>query len=341
MSARVRAALVASFAILANPTTGRADPAGGATPPSRAASDSTADVRRARSPAPGDAPFGANVIFERARSAAAQRCTAGLAYHIIVTAVVGGTVRENRFGATYLGDLDELHVNASSDEEAAHPSVPHGVDVAVTLFGGSVGGLSRALTKSLNHDEPKELIGVPRLRPNYAFGLRRVDDASPPAASDVAGPSSSSSPSSSYRTIGKIASSFLRDYEAALVGDGDLDGVDTYHLRLTPRRDPQRNRLREIWVETASYLPVRIISSANFQAGPATRVSWQIDYRDVDGCRLIDEERALGPLDYGRDRTYERTTLRFEYDAERGSGAVPVFMFEKPAEHDDVFEPEE
>ena len=39
-----------------------------------------------------------------------------------------------------------------------------------------------------------------------------------------------------------------------LLGKEKDDGVDVYHLALEPLRDPERNRLRELWVDAKTIL---------------------------------------------------------------------------------------
>jgi len=244
----------------------------------------------------------ADAIFSRARDAASmQRCQARLEYIIVVAADIDGRVEENHFRASYLYDLDYLHVNAFSREEQQHPYVPHGSNIVVAPFGIELIGLSRALTTKINHDGPPlDLLGVPVLKPSYTFGLKRASQGSPQPQD--------TQPPSGLRVIGST-SALLRDYAVELVAVEKYEGDEAYHLRLTPLHEPRRYRLRELWVDASSYAVLQIVTNGNFGEGPPTKSKWVTTYHDVDGCRVIDREVALDALDYGRDRKFEKTTI--------------------------------
>jgi hypothetical protein len=62
--------------------------------------------------------------------------------------------------------------------------------------------------------------------------------------------------SSSLRTIA-IVSAQAPDYRVALIDTPAIDGMPTYHLGLSPVRNPKANRLRELWVGTMIICPER------------------------------------------------------------------------------------
>lgn len=297
-------------------------------------------------------PPSADAIFLRAREAADTPCDARLAYHVVVSATVAGRPLANRFAATFDGDVDALDVARFDDAELAHPAVPHGTNLAITLtlgtgagLGGGVGPhetgglphLSEVLTQKLNRDPPtEELLGVPMLSPTYTFGLR-----SPSSPNATPEPSAGASPDPSLRTIATATASYLRDYAVTLAGVEPIAGTTADHLRLVPRRDPTRYRLRDVWVDAATDAVLQIVTDGNFVAGPPTRAMWRVVYRDVAGCRAIASETALAPLDYGRDRIYRDTTIVFDYDAAPGAGHATAFVFRRPVEADDLIEPPE
>ncbi len=283
---------------------------------------------------PSAQPPDADTIFSLARDAAStQRCPARLEYVIVVAADIDGRVEQNHFRATYLYDLDYLHVDAFSREEQQHPFVTHGVNVLVTLPFVPLIGLSRALTAKVNHDgAPLDLLGIPVLKPSYTFGLRRSSQESPQ-------PQDTRSPSG-LRVIGSTTAR-LRDYAVELVGVEKYEGHEAYHLRLTPLREPSHYRLREVWVDASSYAVLQIITDGNFIDGPPTRSEWVTTYQDVDGCRVIDREVALGLLDYGRGRKYEKTTIFFDLIKDPAAYRVPIVTFRRPQGDDDLLEPDE
>ena len=291
-------------------------------------------------------PLTADTIFARTRDAASATCRARIEYVIVVTAVVNGRPKQNHFRATYLGD-GYLRVANFSNEEQQSPYVPHGVNILVTLgLGvgnvragdgyqtGGLPGLSRALTNLIDHDGPPPLLlGVPLLEPGYAFGLRRHP-------SGAVGVVPQSAPSPGLRTIGTATASY-REYDVELVAiEAEADGR-AYHLRLTPRREPQRNRLREMWVDVSTFTPLRVITAGNFTAGPPTRARWLTTFHRVRNCTLIDTETALEPLDYGRSNVYDRTSIVFDVISDPDAYRTPVLTFRRPPAGDELVEPDE
>ncbi len=273
----------------------------------------------------------ADAIFSRARDAAsAQRCPARLEYVIVVEAHVDGHVEQNHFRARYLSDLDYLDVDAFSDEEQRSPYVPHGVNIEIIPLVPLV-DLSRALTAKVNHDGPPlDLLGVPELKPSYTFGLRRASAHQPsPQADD-----------SPLRLIGSTTAR-SRDYAVNLVALELYEGVQAYHLRLTPLHDPARYRLRELWVDAASYSVLQVLTKGNFSEGPPTSSKWLTTYRDVNGCREIDREVALDTLDYGHDRQYTNTTISFDIIEDPTAYRSPVLTFRRPQADDVLVEPDD
>jgi hypothetical protein len=77
------------------------------------------------------------------------------------------------------------------------------------------------------------------------------------------------------RTIGSVSTSVESDYRADVV---DAD-ARTYHLRLTPRRDPDRNRLREIWIDRDGYAVRRFIAADRMYHGDTD--AWDPETFDV------------------------------------------------------------
>ena len=277
-----------------------------------------------------------------ARDAATlNECPRRLEYEITVTAISKGSLKQNHFRARYLPDSDFLSVSAFSDEENQHPYTPHGTNVAISFFlssgqgsveTGGLSGLSRALTAGMNHDDPPtNILGVPELKPMFDFGLSRHNKV-------VAMAETATPPPTELRTIGS-ATVEHRDYETELLGIEDLAFGRAYHLRLTPVTQPQRFRLREIWVDTTSYAVRQIISEGNFVDGPPTRIRWQITYRDHAGCEVIDREVALGRLDYGRNRLYDEATISFSIITDPEQYRVPVLDFKRPEDSSALREP--
>jgi len=272
----------------------------------------------------------ADAIFARARTVLAhETCPARIDYGVSVMATVGGRRERNRFHGHYLVDEDVLAMSALSDEEIRNPVGPHGANILVTLpFGIPLIGLSQALTKAAHpHDKETELLGIPDLKPTYTFGL---------ATHAPRQPSPDASPSSDLRVIGSTAT-LSKEYAVSLVSiDAETSGP-AYHLTLTPLRDPQRNRIREMWVDRTTFATDQLRTAGNFVEGPPTRVGWLITYQNTDGCDMIDDERALGELDYGPNRHYADTEIAFSIEP---TSRYPVFRFSMPARYDVLKEPD-
>jgi hypothetical protein len=86
------------------------------------------------------------------------------------------------------------------------------------------------------------------------------DRAPPAAAPPDATPEPEDPP---LRTIGSVSATVESDYHAKIV---DAD-AHTYHLRLTPRRDVDRNRLRELWIDRETYAVRRFIATDRLYHG--------------------------------------------------------------------------
>jgi hypothetical protein len=100
-----------------------------------------------------------------------------------------------------------------------------------------------------------------------------------------------------------------------------LDSSGTVaHLGLTPLIDPRRDRLRELWLDTSSLLPLAAIVAGIGNAAPVTQVRWRVDFVQKDGGVFIARETALAPLNSGRPGllhdvvfTFDGLTLSSEY----------------------------
>jgi hypothetical protein len=60
-----------------------------------------------------------------------------------------------------------------------------------------------------------------------------------------------------------------RAYDITLAGTETVRGYTCWHLRLRPLRDPQQYRLRELWIDEASYEVVRLVYAQPFNATTA------------------------------------------------------------------------
>ena len=195
---------------------------------------------------------------------------------------------------TTFEDLDRRIVRAQpfSAQESASPHVPSGIN-----FG--IGGAT------MNGEKSDDPVGLVSFAVNQDFGLARTV---PPItvatnAEDVDGPTRV------LQHIGRTGAE-ARIYKVVYVGPEIIAGHDVVHLTLTPVKDGKRYRLRELWLDAATSLPVR----ADVQGvgnGLIDEMKWQIDFTVVDGALYIAKETALETLSTD-DGDVKGLTITFE-----------------------------
>jgi hypothetical protein len=98
-----------------------------------------------------------------------------------------------------------------------------------------------------------------------------------------------------------------REYNVTLAGLESLDGHDVYHLVLTPRFAPERNVLRELFVDRSTFEAVRIVIAVTAGVGPVrVHPVATIGYQHFAGGYVIATASAyvqmrFGFLSYGGD----------------------------------------
>jgi hypothetical protein len=254
----------------------------------------------AASPPPSSDPY---EIFAQARRYwESQRYPGQLSYTVVVRVHEGGVERAQHFHSGYNGYTGSVVFNPVSDEELAHPHVPKGIGVSIFFW---------RLTKP---DAPVDYLGVPELSPNYGFGIASTPLSQPPKpltpaelVQQIRGelddpdprttPSPTPEPTPSLQEIATVYAK-NRAYDVKLVGVDDVDGSPAYHLVLHPLREPHRYRLRELWVDTTTFAPRKLVEALNFENGPGTAVPWSVSFKDYNGALYIDKETALAPIHY-------------------------------------------
>lgn len=189
-----------------------------------------------------------------------------------------------------------------SREETANPSTPHGVNVGM-------------LGMTLNESESTEPIGPLALAVNYDFGISLS-----PVRTQVAQMGTQIAAPTGLQVIGRSGTA-LKTYSVRLIEM--LDDGKTYHLGLTPLRDPKRFRLREMWVTSGTFITQKVLIAANFARKPYTEVAWLVTFRQIDGGPYIVDERAQGPLDFGDAGTLE--DVKISFDDIKETSALPPF----------------
>ncbi|MGA3037821.1 MAG: hypothetical protein ABSE64_10115 [Vulcanimicrobiaceae bacterium] len=234
----------------------------------------------------------ANALLRSLRSNLARQAYPSLmSYAITVHVQSNGVVREDHYDGHAKGGTGDFRVSQFSHEEEASPYVPHGINVVLMLQSGSPVMLSKQL--------PAEPLGVPNLSPIYSFGLRRCPD--PSHASDL-------TTDSGLRRIGVVVST-SRIYNASFVNDEMIDGVETSHLALLPVLKPDKNRIRDVWVDGSNNL-VQARVSGNFTARETLGVSWLLRFQTINGSTFIQSETAEGPISVDH-RRYDSVSIEF------------------------------
>lgn len=256
----------------------------------------------------------AYALYLRARTAVTSApARRRLDYTIAVTGIDGSAARSNHYRASLRGD--DVRVAAMSLEEAAQPPPqPHGMNWSLSVFlcqaHCETGSFTYHLPVGRTPPSP-DLLGVPLLTPSYTFGLaypapvrRTVDD----------------TPDSPLPTIAIVATK-RRDYSVELLDEPDVDGAPTYHLRLTPLRDPKNLRLRELWIGQTDYLPRRAIVAGNFTLAPMVDVPWTVSFAVAGGYPYVATERADAELRLPHRRVVRDAAIAFE-NVREPSGSI-------------------
>lgn len=266
----------------------------------------------ARAPASPD-PY---QIFANARAYwMTQRYPERLDYTVAVGVTEGGRERVERYSADFDAVHDVVTVDPVSDYQREHPTHPSGIDLGL---------LAWRLNKPL---PPVDFLGVPHLAPNYSFGMAPFVPAPTPTPFNAAAlveeirqqfhdpnpraaASASPGPGSTLAQIATVVSR-NRDYSISLLGTETIDGHPCYHLALHPLRDPGRYRIRQAWIDEATYAPWQLLDQIDFVSGPGTNVPWMIHFADVGGAHYVAEEDAQAPM-ATQGEIYTKSFVRFE-----------------------------
>jgi hypothetical protein len=246
----------------------------------------------AATPGPPD-PY---AIFDASRKAWGAGAYSRYAEYVAVVSFHNGpkyvrdtwqTVEDIRHGLVYSG--------AFSREEQAHPYTPHGVEVSVPFFG------------VINKAQPDDPIGQVAFAIDQDYGLA-------PSERHLVSTNSLNTldlQSTKLPVIGHTGT-VARDYAVSLIDTtSDAQGL-RYHLGLTPLRDPDRHRLRELWVDGTTWLPQESIVAGIGNHPPLTKGLWRIEYQQTQGATYIARETALEDVDYGKAGKLHDVRIAFE-----------------------------
>jgi hypothetical protein len=253
----------------------------------------------------------AYAVWLKTRSAiTAAQYPGRIDYTIAVTGLDGSRPAADHYRASCDSGDGAIRVFPISDEQLAAPApVPHGVNTffVIQLSGGRGSGTA-TYAIPMGHPAPtSDLLGEPLLSPTYMFGL----------GYNLAATHAQTETPSSLRVIATVSAQ-SPDYQVTLIDMPAIDGVATYHLKLTPLRRPKEHRLRELWVGENDYLPRKAIVAGNFTIAPLVDVPWVVDFSIVDGAPYIARESAERTLYLAHRRVVHDAVIAFDNIREPG-----------------------
>lgn len=254
-------------------------------------------------------------IFARAKSNwERQRYPALLQYVVHVSADRSGSPEDRHYHARWVARTNGIAIDLVSDEQRQHPyHVPPGVN----FYGASIGG------RRVGEGVADDLLGVPVVSPNYSFGIAdyvppqelspaqlveeiraEFHDPNPKKVSALAA-------GEGLKVIASVSTSHA-DYTITLSGVERRGAHADYHLRLQPRHDPNRLRLRDVWVDAQTFATHEVIASGNFEQSATTKVLWTVTFDSVGGHQYIESETAMSSMSAGARGTYNTYRITLE-----------------------------
>jgi hypothetical protein len=245
-------------------------------------------------PAPG---VDAETIFENARKAWTQGAYPRYATYAAVVDFHNGPRHLRRTWDTIEDFRHETVFSHkfSREETANPPPPPRGINIDVPFFG------------TLNKDQPADPVGHVAFAVDQGYGIAPAQVHIESMTSASAFDAKRATPALIGRT-GVVA----RSYDVQLLETvAGADGT-AYHLALTPLRDPERYRLRELWVDARTWLPEAAVVAGIGNRPPLSTVRWRIEFRQVEGATYVARESALADVDFGAAGILHGLTVSFE-----------------------------
>ncbi|MDQ6942598.1 MAG: hypothetical protein M3169_08815 [Candidatus Eremiobacteraeota bacterium] len=200
-----------------------------------------------------------------------------------------------------------VHAHAINREEAAHPHIARGTNIGFGGIGPSgvlqlPPGAMPPKGRTANPERASGPIGQLSFAVDQDFGLAL----NAPPIGATANMSEVASAVSTLQKIGRTGT-VARTYDVTDLGDLTENGAVLHHLSLRPLRDPRRYRLRELWLDAKTSLPLRAIVAGIGNRGPLDAVDWRIEFKQLEGGTYIARETALAPLNTDDGRLVEVT----------------------------------
>ncbi len=188
----------------------------------------------------------------------------------------------------------------------------------------------------------------PQIEPNASFGLVRrepkaalVGNVAPlsslgtlvaapsPTPAPTATPTAAPSALATEKPLRELVriEAVARDYAIVLAGTESIRGVEAYHLALTPLRNPRFYRLRDLWVETASFGTVQLAIQGMFEGKPYDDARWIVAYTAIAGRYYVQQIHTDDTLRFGLDRAV--TGLTFDFVGYDFPTTLPIMTFQR------------
>jgi len=251
-----------------------------------------------QTPAP---PSAADTLFARAVAVVENDARSPYAtYTVVVTVANEGRRAVSSWQTTEDIRHEVVLASSFSEEERANPTTPHGANIVAhrRLWLSAPRNLNPSLDPStsltlnshpVNAERTGDEVGPVALAVDQNFGLTR------PRAYRVANDERTIVASADeLQIIGRTGTAAPR-YRVAMLDTGG--GVA--HLGLTPLRDPYRNRLRELWMDTqTAYVRDAIVQGVGDRA-PFDRARWHVTFDRQAGATFVSEAHSVEPLAIG------------------------------------------
>jgi hypothetical protein len=263
------------------------------------------------------APTPADTMFSATRQARTQ---SSYAHYSVYATVLRCHVGLRPLTSTWdtIEDMRRRLVrsHALSREEGQHPHVPSGTNFGLSgsitpsapVAPGATGNGAQSITAThtMNPERPADPIGELTFAVDQDFGLA-IDPMPIVATGDMSDVASSAVVLQHIGRTGAVE----RNYEVTDLGDVADPGGAQHHFRLRPLRDPKRYRLRELWTDAKTSLPIRAIVEGIGTAAPLDSVAWRVDFTQLQGGTYVARETALEPLDTDEGQL-DDVTITFE-----------------------------
>jgi len=219
-------------------------------------------------------------------------------------------------------------------------------DEAQRLRGSPIGlnlnwhhGSTRADSLDTNPGADAFPVLDPLIEPNSSFGLLRRERAAvlvasgprpeaslPPAPAPPPSDGPRDAADGSLRELVRVEA-VARDYAIVDAGLESIRGADAYHLTLTPLRAPDRNRLRDLWVDRTTSQTLQLAVHGLFDGKPYDDARWVVTYVDFNGRGYVQQIRTDDTLRFGIDRYVSE--LQYDFVGYEFPETLPPIVFER------------